>query len=356
MRKFKLQIVVFTVFLLLAQWLAMVPIALAQTPLYEGKNILLVSGTDAGGAGDLRTRAVIPVLKKHIPGHPNIVVQYMPGAGGRKAANHMYKSVRPDGLTIGAMLTGMVQGTIFGETDVLYELDKFIYLGSHARYAPYAFLTRKAAGFNTRDKLTASRGVRIGAPAVGHSLYTMARLFAYMLDMKEPRFVTGYTPREIDFALERNEIDARVSILDSLLTRNAAWLDKDLINIHATIDIPKGIDHADARLANLPEIESFARSNQDRRLIQLFRGARDTGQPFVLPPGTPAEPVKILREAMRKAFADPEYVKAYEKLTSEPAMPLAPEDFERLLRELPREAELIDLFKKLAGPGPLPKR
>ena len=356
MRKFKLQIVVFTVFLLLAQWLAMVSIALAQTPLYEGKNILLVSGTDAGGAGDLRTRAVIPALKKHIPGHPNIVVQYMPGAGGRKAANHMYKSVRPDGLTIGAMLTGMVQGTIFGETDVLYELDKFIYLGSHARYAPYAFLTRKAAGFNTREKLTASRGVRIGAPAVGHSLYTMARLFAYMLDMKEPRFVTGYTPREIDFALERNEIDARVSILDSLLTRNAEWLDKDLINIHATIDIPKGIDHADARLANLPEIESFARSNQDRRLIRLFRGARDTGQPFVLPPGTPAEPVKILREAMRKAFADPEYVKAYEKLTSEPAMPLAPEDFEKQLRELPREAELIDLFKKLSGPGPLPKR
>jgi tripartite-type tricarboxylate transporter receptor subunit TctC len=329
---------------------------LAQTPIYEGKNILLVSGTDAGGAGDLRTRAVIPVLKKHIPGHPNIVVQYMPGAGGRKAANHIYKSVRPDGLTIGAMLTGMVQGTIFGETDVLYELDKFIYLGSHARYAPYAFLTRKAAGFNTREKLTASQGVRIGAPAVGHSLYTMARLFAYMLDMKEPRFVTGYTPRELDFALERNEIDSRVSIRDSLLTRNVHWLDKDLINIHAAIDIPKGIVHADARLANIPEIESFARSNQDRRLVQLFRGARDTGQPFVLPPGTPAEPVKILREAMRKALADPEYVKAYEKLTSEPAMPMAPEEFEKQLRELPREAELIDLFKKLAGPGPLPKR
>jgi len=356
MGKFKLQIVVFTIFLLPAQWFAMVSMALAQTPLYEGKNILLVSGTDAGGAGDLRTRAVIPVLKKHIPGHPNIVVQYMPGAGGRKAANHMYKSVRPDGLTIGAMLTGMVQGTIFGETDVLYELDKFIYLGSHARYAPYAFLTRKAAGFNTREKLTASRSVRIGPPPVGHSLYPMARLFTYMLDMKETRFVTGYTPREIDFALERNEIDARVSILDSLLTRNAHWLDKDMINIHATIDIPKGVDHADARLANLPEIESFARSNQDRRLIHLFRGARDTGQPFVLPPGTPAEPVKILREAMRKAFADPEYVKAYEKLTSEPAMPLTSENFEKQLRELPREAELIDLFKKLSGPGPLPKR
>jgi tripartite-type tricarboxylate transporter receptor subunit TctC len=354
--KHGLQTIVFAIFLLLARWIVFAPMAVAQTPFYEGKNLLLVSGTDAGGAGDLRTRAVIPVLKKHIPGHPNIVMQYMPGAGGRKAANHMYKSVRPDGLTVGAMITGMVQGTIFGETDVLYDLDKFIYLGSHARYAPYAFVTRKAAGVNSRETLIAARAVRIGAPAVGHSLYTMARLFAYMLDMKEPRLVTGYTPREIDFALERNEIDARVSILDSLLTRNAHWLDKDLVHVHATIDIPKGFKHPDRRLAKLPEIEGFVRSNQDRRLIHLFRGARDTGQPFVLPPGTPPEHVKTLREAMRRAFADPEYIKAYEKLTSEPAMTLTWEEFETQLRELPREAETIDLFKRLSGPAPLPAR
>ena len=354
--KYGLQAMAFTFFLLLAEWIALAPIALAQTPFYEGKNLLLLSGTDAGGAGDLRTRAVIPVLKKHIPGHPNIVVQYMPGAGGRKAANHMYTSVRPDGLTVGAMITGMVQGTIFGEKDVLYDLDKFIYLGSHARYAPYAFVTRKAAGFNSREALSAAHSVRIGAPSVGHSLYTMARLFAYMMDMKEPRFVTGYTPREIDFALERNEIDARVSILDSLVTRNAHWLDKDLVHVHATMDIPKGFKHPDTRLAKLPEIESFARSNQDRRLIQLFRGARETGQPFVLPPNTPPELVKILREAMGRAFADPEYTKAYEKLTSEPAMTLSWQEFETQLRELPRDAETIDLFKRLSGPAPLPAR
>ncbi len=141
------------IFLLLTAWILFASQAWAQTPFYEGKNLLLVSGTDAGGAGDLRTRAVLPLLRKYIPGHPNVVVQYMPGAGGRKAANHVYKSVRPDGLTMGAMITGMVQGTIFGETDVLYDLDKFIYLGSHARYAPYVFVTRKAAGLNSREAL-----------------------------------------------------------------------------------------------------------------------------------------------------------------------------------------------------------
>lgn len=328
----------------------------AQNLFYEGKNLLLVTGTDAGGAGDLRTRAILAPLKKHIPGHPNIVVQFMPGAGGRRAANYLYRGVRPDGMTIGAMITGMIQGTIFGESDVLYDMDKFIYLGSHARYAPYIFVTRKGAGFTTKEKLSAATGVRIGAPSVGHSLYTMARLFAYLFDMKEPRFVTGFTPRELDFALERSEIDARVSVVDSLLTRNRDWLDKDKVDLSATIDIPKDITHTHPRLAKLPEVEVFARSNQEHRLIALFRGVRSTGQPFVLPPGTPPDRVKILRDAMRRAFTDPDYVNAYEKLTSEPAMPLTSEELEKQIREIPREAELIDLFKKLSGPAALPAR
>jgi len=91
-------------------------------------------------------------------------------------------------------------------------------------------------------------------------------------------------------------------------------------------------------------------------LIALFRGARGTGQPFVLPPATPPDRVKILREAMRNAFADPDYVKSYDKLTAEPPMPIAPDEFEKQLREIPREPEIIDLFKKLSGSGPLPRR
>ena len=59
---------------------------------------------------------------------------------------------------------------------------------------------------------------------------------------------------------------------------------------------------------------------------------------------------------MGKAFADPDYIKSYEKLTSEPAMTLSWQEFETQLRELPREMETIDLFKRLSGPAPLPGR
>ena len=73
--------------------------AFSQTPFYEGKTINVLAGTAAGGSGDMRLRAAIPFLQKYIPGNPAIVVEYMPGGGGRKAANFVYRTVRPDGLT-----------------------------------------------------------------------------------------------------------------------------------------------------------------------------------------------------------------------------------------------------------------
>ena len=46
----------------------------------------------------MMTKAMLPHLKKHIPGEPTVVSEYMPGGGGIKAANHIFKNAKPDGL------------------------------------------------------------------------------------------------------------------------------------------------------------------------------------------------------------------------------------------------------------------
>src|SRR5918996_5933424 len=74
-------------------------LALAQTSFFQGKTITIIQGRDPGGTGDMRVKSMLPFLQKYIPGNPTIVSEYMPGGGSRKAANHVYKSVRPDGLT-----------------------------------------------------------------------------------------------------------------------------------------------------------------------------------------------------------------------------------------------------------------
>src|SRR5262249_56805125 len=71
----------------------------SQSDFYRGKTITIIHGRSAGGAGDVRARAVAPFLHKYIPGNPTIVHEYMDGGGGRKAANHIFNAARPHGLT-----------------------------------------------------------------------------------------------------------------------------------------------------------------------------------------------------------------------------------------------------------------
>jgi tripartite-type tricarboxylate transporter receptor subunit TctC len=328
--------------------------ALAQAPFYQGKTITIVQGREPGGTGDMRVRAMIPLLQKYIPGNPNVVSEYMPGGGGRKAANHVYRSARPDGLIIGNPGLGMVAAAVLGESGVLYELDKFFYLGSpYSSYHPL-FLTRKQAGLSSIEKLTAASGVRIGGQSVGFSTYNEGRLFAYILGLKDPKFIAGYAGQEIDQALMRGEVDARATAADSVAQRNPEWLGGGLVDFHAILEIPKGDKHP--QFKQLPELETFARSDRERKVIILSRAFRVAGGPSVLPPGTPKDRVAIMQEAFRKTYKDPEFLREYKKLTGDEASPLLPEDHERVIKEIPREPEIIELYKKIAGAGPLPAR
>jgi tripartite-type tricarboxylate transporter receptor subunit TctC len=172
--------------------------------------------------------------------------------------------------------------------------------------------------------------------------------------LQDPKFVVGYGGPELDLALLRGEVDARSKNADSILTRNLEELKKGLLKIHAAITIPKGKTHP--RFADVPEIETFARNESDRQLLNLFRTFLYPRWPYVLPPGTPSEIAKTLREAIAKAFNDPEFSKEFKKLMGNDPSPLTGEEFEAAIRELPRDPQMIALYKKLAESGPLPSR
>ncbi|MGH7775308.1 MAG: Bug family tripartite tricarboxylate transporter substrate binding protein [Candidatus Binatia bacterium] len=326
----------------------------SQAPFHQGKTVTIIQGRDPGGTGDLRIRAFVPFLQKYIPGNPTIVMEFMPGGGSRKAANHIYRTARPDGLTIGNMSAGMVSLAVLGESGVLYDLDKLIYLGSPYSTYHAIFVSRKEAGLNNLEKLRAAPGVRVGGQSVGFSTYNEGRIFAYMLGLREPKFVTGYGGAELDPALMRGEIDARATGADTVEQRNRDWLEKGLVDFHAILEIPKGDKHP--RFPNLPELEAFVKSDRERKLLVMQRAFRVAGAPFILPPGTPKDRVAILQEAFRKTYKDPEFYKEYKKLTGDDPTPLMPEAHESTIREIPRDPEVIELFKKLIGAGPLPPR
>jgi tripartite-type tricarboxylate transporter receptor subunit TctC len=327
---------------------------LAQSSFYEGKTIIIIRGGAPGGVGEMRTRAVANFLKKHVPGKPTVLIEFMAGAGGAKAANHIYRGARPDGLIIGSMPGGMVSSAILGEPGIQYDLDKFIYLGSPNSESHYVFFTNKKLGLDSMAKLRAHSGLRIGAQTVGHPVYYTGRLFAYLLGLRDPKFITGYSSPELDIALMRNELDALSGVASSVVKQNPEFFEQNLVDFHTVVEIPKGDKHP--RFAQLPELESFTKTDKERKLLSLHRTFRLAGSPFALPPATPKDRADILRKAMRAMFSDPEFLSEYKKLTGEDASPLTPEAHEKAIREIPRDPETIDFYKMLGGTQPLPPR
>jgi tripartite-type tricarboxylate transporter receptor subunit TctC len=323
-----------------------------QAAYYQGKTLTILRGGSPGGYGDFQARALIPYLKKYIPGEPTIVIEHKQGAAGRTAVNHIYSGAKPDGLTIGAVGNVLVSGPILGLPGSNYDLDRLIYLGSTESGSPTAFVTRKEAGLDSLEKLRAATGIRIGAHSVGHITYINGRLAAYLLGLKEPKFVVGYSSPERDVALLQGEVDGG-SMSRATMQQDPSLMEK--VYFHTVITVPKG-RYVPPYSRDIPEIDSFAKSEKEHRLLSLYRAFDYPRWPYFLPPGTPKELVNILREAMAKAFKDPGFAKEFKNLTGADPSPIPAEAIEAAIKELPRDPETIALYKHLADHRPMPAR
>jgi tripartite-type tricarboxylate transporter receptor subunit TctC len=253
---------------------------------------------------------------------------------------------------MGNVGAGLIANAVLGQTGVEYDIDKLIYLGTPNSATHYIFMTNAKLGLNSIEKLRAYPGLRVGGQTVGHDIYINGRLFAWVLGFNDAKFVIGYSGLEMDAALVRGEIDARANIADTVLHRNPEYIEKKLVHFHSIFEIPKGDRHQ--HFGYLPELSTLAKSDTERKVLTMFRTFRSFGSPYILPPGTPRETVSILREAIRKALKDPAFHKEFKKLVGDDPSPLMAEDQERAVKELPRDAQAIEIFKKVAGSGPLP--
>ena len=243
---------------------------------------------------------------------------------------------------------------VLGETGVQYDLDKFHWLGSTDSAFHYVFFIRKQLGLNNLEKVRAYSGLRIGATTMGHTTYTYGRTFAWLLGLKETKFVLGYSSLEVDVAVANGELDGRSNNTAELLRRNPDAVKKGLFDFVAILKIPR--EDKEPEFDHLPEIDNFAKSERERRFLNLMRSTRLVGTPYIIPPNTPKEQVQILREGMKKTFQDPEFHKEFKKLTGDDPSALMPESQQEIIRSVPRDAETIELFNTINGNKPLPPR
>ena len=269
---------------------------------YRGKSINIYVGSSAGGGYDSYARILGRYVSKYIPGNPIIVPQNMPGAGGNKAAGYVYSVAPKDGTAIGAIFPGSILQPLIGDTAVQHDPAKFIYLGS-ANSDVYTCVVRTDAPVKTfKDVLT--HEMIVGASNEGGTTRDMPTVSNNVLGARF-RIVTGYAgTQEIALAIERNEVHGICGFgYTSLLTIRPDWVQRGVVSILVQENAKGG---AVLNQMGVPRTVDFAKTAEDRQVMELVYSQGVFGRPYVFPPGVPADRVAALRKAFMTAFQDKE--------------------------------------------------
>jgi tripartite-type tricarboxylate transporter receptor subunit TctC len=296
---------------------------------YRGKTVTITVGSAVGGGYDGYARLVARHLGKHIPGNPTIVVQNMPGAGSNRAATYISMQAPKDGTTIGAIQPGAVLWTLLFDQPVQHDPSKFIMIGSATRDI-YACVVRSDAPVKS-FKETFDKEVIIGTAGEGAAIRDMPVLLTNVLGVKL-RLVGGYAgSRDILLAVERNEVHGICGVgWSSISMQQADWLKSGFARVIAQEDL-KG--HPEMHKMGAPLTISFAKTEEDRQVMELVYSQGLFGRPYLLPPGVPEERVTALRKAFLATLADPDLLANAAKAKLE-IEPMSGEDMQTVVSRL----------------------
>ncbi len=125
-------------------FLCSAPCFAADPDFFRGKTVTYIVATGPGGGYDSYGRLISRYLQKYLPGS-RFVVRNVPGAGHIVGANTIYAS-KPDGLTIGMFNTGLIYDQLLKRDGVLFDLNKFSWIGKAANDTR-ALMLSNASGF-----------------------------------------------------------------------------------------------------------------------------------------------------------------------------------------------------------------
>ena len=273
---------------------------------YAGKTIRIVVGYSPGGSADADARLIARYLGKHIPGNPRLIVQNVPGAGGLVAINLAYSRAKPDGLSIFQLGSGHFLLQLTGSDVVKFDVTKMPVLGAWTR-STFALWIRSDTPYKSVEAIRDAKTPPVIAThgtATGIDLFNLAWQSGLGIKFK---LVPGYESAEQNAALERGEVDGRTDIVGGVLRRSPHWITENF----APAVVQAGPDR-DPRIPNVPTV--YELSPNPGALFETLNGGLSVSRPYVLPPGTPPDRVKILRQAWESMLKDKEFIAGAEKL------------------------------------------
>src|SRR5499427_7811187 len=316
--------------------MAVVTAGQAQSPeeLYRGKTVEIYIGYTVGGGYDIYARMLARHMGKHIPGNPTVVAKNMEGAASLRLANWLARAAPKDGTVFGTIGRGTAFDPLLGQKGAQFEGTDFGWIGSANDEVSIcaSWVTSKI----TRFEDMRTQEMTIGGTGASDDTVQFAKVLNNVLGTRL-KIVTGYPGgNDIVLAMERGEVEGRCGwSWSSIKTAHPAWITQKTINVLIQLALAK---HPD--LPDVPLISDFAKSEDERQIIQLIFGRQVMGRPFLAPPGVAPERLAVLRRAFMDTMNDAEFRADADKAKLE-ITPVPGEKVEALVRDIYRTPRAV---------------
>jgi tripartite-type tricarboxylate transporter receptor subunit TctC len=283
---------------------------------YKGKDITINVGYGSGGGYDTTTRIFARHFGNHIPGHPGVVVQNMPGAGSMKAANYTFAVAPKDGTTLGVFASSTALEPLFGNKKANYDPRQFEWVGSlHRDIASCAVWKGAGQGIKTLpDLIKAKRTVTFGSTSPT-AITSQHPLFLKHMLGANLKVIYGYKgTKEVSLAMQRGEVDGSCGMFESSV-RSAYH--QHVENGEFKIIVQFGRDRKIPYFGDATQMYTLLKTDEQRKIADVIFRQTELARPLAAPPSAPKDRVAALRKAMLETMKDPALLADSKKLQIE---------------------------------------
>jgi tripartite-type tricarboxylate transporter receptor subunit TctC len=295
---------------------------------YKGRVVKLVMSAGEGGGYGTYVNAIVPYMQKNLPGNPKIIVQHMQGAGGLVAANNLYNVLPRDGSVFALIHRAAVStAALFSKNNIRFDPTRFGWIGSMNDEKSVCAVWHTAPVKTFADLLTTPIPMSGLGPGGDTDVYTNLLNNLFGTKMK---LVTGYhSGGDMDLAIERGEVAGRCGwSWSTILSTKADWVADKKIVLLLQMALEK---HPD--LPDVPLVTDFAKTDEQRQILDILLSPQLMGRPLLMPPDVPADRLAAMRAAFVASMTDPQFIAGARAINLEISM-VTGERLETMIKHL----------------------
>jgi len=290
-------------------WIAIAP-ASAQDGDFAGKTITIHIGNTAGGTYDLMGRLVARHLGRHLPGHPTVIAENMPGAGTLRAANYVANVAPKNGTALGLVSETLAVEQALKNAAVQYDAAKLTWIGRIAASNAVHII------WHTSKVQSVEDAKRFEATVAGTGPGNVAEIVPTLLNAvigTKFKIVRGYpAANESMLAMERGEVEGATVNWATVKTAKAQWLREKKVKV-----ILQDLPTRGPELKDVPALGELGDNTEARQLLGLYANTGAIGRSFFAPPGTSPPTTKALRDGFMAMAKDAEFLADAPKMNAD---------------------------------------